>query len=181
MTRVSHCWFKWSVRGGDERIRVTPHSRSVLHTAVNALAPAAVVVGEPARLVEPARTMWVMPRRRRRSRSEASPRSPRYRSGRISHTATLRLLGPIEERSIRRANAKKILRIIIGPAPDDPEYEMWWRGRLISVRQMREQGQPVEWAAEPPVPLPEDKPAKEPPEQKPTKPARKARSRKKAG
>jgi len=53
------------------------------------------------------------------------------------------------------ANAKKILRIIIGPAPDDPEYAAWWRGRLISVRQMREQGQPVEWAEEPPIPLPE--------------------------
>jgi hypothetical protein len=74
------------------------------------------------------------------------------------------------------ANAKKILRIIIGPAPDDPEYAAWWRCRLISVRQMREQGQLVEWAEEPPVPLPEQKPVEEPSK----KPTRKQRTRKKS-
>src|SRR5262245_18022723 len=36
------------------------------------------------------------------------------------------------EYELHRA-AKKILRIIIGPAPDAPEYASWWRGRLVSV------------------------------------------------
>lgn len=74
------------------------------------------------------------------------------------------------------ATARKVLRIILGPAPDDPEYAAWWRGRLISVRQVREQGQLVEWAEEPPVSLPEEKPAEEPSK----KPARKQRTRKKS-
>lgn len=73
--------------------------------------------------------------------------------------------------------AKKVLRIIIGPAPDDPEYRKWWEGRLISVRDMKERGLLVEWAEAPPVPL-------EPvPEQvvkeEPKKPARKRAARKK--
>lgn len=72
------------------------------------------------------------------------------------------------------AGAKKILRIIIGPSPDDPEYVKWWRGRLISVRQMKEAGQPVEWAESPPVPLPDEKPAEEPPTKK--KPTRKKKA-----
>jgi hypothetical protein len=54
------------------------------------------------------------------------------------------------------ASAKKILRVILGPAPEDPEYATWWRGRLISVEQMKRDGQPVEWAEAPPVPLPEE-------------------------
>jgi hypothetical protein len=54
------------------------------------------------------------------------------------------------------ASAKKILRIVLGPAPDDPEYAPWWRGRLISVEQMKRDGQPVEWAETPPVPLPDE-------------------------
>src|SRR5258708_836874 len=41
--------------------------------------------------------------------------------------------------------AKKVLRPTIGPAPDDPDYRRWWEARLVSVRQMKEQGQPVEW------------------------------------
>src|SRR5262245_47670017 len=49
--------------------------------------------------------------------------------------------------------ARKVLRIIIGPAPEEPEYRRWWELRLISVRQMKEHRQPVEWAEEPPVPL----------------------------
>jgi hypothetical protein len=51
------------------------------------------------------------------------------------------------------AGAKKVLRIIIGPAPDDPEYMKWWRGRLISVEQMKREGQAGGWAEARPVPL----------------------------
>lgn len=59
------------------------------------------------------------------------------------------------------AHARKVLRIIIGPAPDDPEYASWWRARLVSVKADRERGVPVEWAFEPPVPLTgEDEPVK---------------------
>lgn len=76
--------------------------------------------------------------------------------------------------------ARRAARILLGPAPAAPDYCSWWRSRLISVRQMKEAGQPVEWAESPPVPLPEDKPAEEPPKEKPTKPARKARPRTKA-
>src|SRR5262249_26617103 len=80
------------------------------------------------------------------------------------------------------ATAKKVLRIIMGPAPDDPEYVKWWRGRLVSVEQMRRDGQAVEWAEAPPVPLPEEKPAKQ---EKPAKakkpPAKKPARKKKAG
>lgn len=57
-------------------------------------------------------------------------------------------------------NAKKVLRIIIGPEPTDPEYAAWWRARLVSVEHMKEAGRPVEWAAEPPVPLGPPKPKK---------------------
>ncbi len=70
--------------------------------------------------------------------------------------------------------ARKVARIILGPAPDDPEYADWWRRRLVSVRLMREQGQPVEWAEEPPVPLPDDEPFKE------VKPVAKGRTKKAA-
>lgn len=63
--------------------------------------------------------------------------------------------------------AKKVLRVIIGPAPDDPEYATWWRARLVSVRKMREEGQPVEWAECPPVALGEA--AEEKPPRKPRK------------
>src|SRR4051812_29584437 len=55
------------------------------------------------------------------------------------------------------ANAKKVLRIILGPEPSDPEYAAWWRLRLISVEQMKRDGLPVEWAEAPPVPLPDEK------------------------
>ncbi len=55
--------------------------------------------------------------------------------------------------------ARKVLRIILGPSPDDPEYRRWWELRRVSVKQMTEQGQPVEWAKEPPVPL--DPPSKD--------------------
>jgi hypothetical protein len=73
------------------------------------------------------------------------------------------------------ATAKKILRTILGPAPDDPEYVRWWRGRLISVEQMKRDGQRVEWAEAPPVPLPDEGPkAEEPQPEKPE--ARKARA-----
>jgi len=75
-------------------------------------------------------------------------------------------------------HARKVLRIIIGPAPDDPEYRRWWEGRLVSVRLAGEQEQPVEWAEEPPVPL---EPAKEdPPAEPPPKKAKRS-TRKKAG
>ncbi len=67
------------------------------------------------------------------------------------------------------ASAKKILRIIIGPAPDDPEYVKWWRGRLVSVEQMKRDGHKVEWAEAPPVPLPDDGAKAEEP--RPKKPA----------
>lgn len=80
--------------------------------------------------------------------------------------------------------AKKVLRIIIGPAPDDPEYRRWWELRMISVRQMKEQGQPVEWAESPPVPIPgltEEQPKKEPEvTEKPAKKPRKAPEKKPA-
>jgi hypothetical protein len=69
--------------------------------------------------------------------------------------------------------AKRVLRIIIGPAPDDPEYVTWWRGRLIFVEQMKREGQPVQWAEAPPVPL---ESIEEPKAERPRKPrARKAR------
>jgi hypothetical protein len=77
------------------------------------------------------------------------------------------------------AAAKKILRIIIGPAPDDPEYVKWWRGRLISVEQMKREGQPVEWAETPPVPLePLEPEVKEEPPKSVKKPARKRAAKK---
>ncbi|MCI0457786.1 MAG: hypothetical protein L0Z62_12530 [Gemmataceae bacterium] len=56
------------------------------------------------------------------------------------------------------ANARKLLWIILGPPPDHPEYVRWWTGRLISVRLMRQEGTEPEFAVEPPVPLPEQKP-----------------------
>jgi hypothetical protein len=59
------------------------------------------------------------------------------------------------------ATAKKVLRVIIGPAPDVPDYASWWMGRLISVEQTKREGQPVEWAEAPPVPLPGDGPKAE--------------------
>jgi hypothetical protein len=31
------------------------------------------------------------------------------------------------------AQARKVLRIILGPAPADPEYRRWWEQRLVSV------------------------------------------------
>lgn len=76
---------------------------------------------------------------------------------------------------VLHAQAKRVLRIIIGPAPDDPEYVAWWRGRLVSVRLARSEGTEPEFAVEPPVPLPEEKPAEPPPA-----PKKRAR-RKKAG
>ena len=75
------------------------------------------------------------------------------------------------------STAKKILRIIIGPAPDDQEYAKWWRGRLVSVEQMKRDGAAVEWAETPPVPLPDEGPKVEEP--KPRK-AQKATRRKKS-
>lgn len=67
-------------------------------------------------------------------------------------------------------HARKVLWIILGPPPDHPEYVEWWKGRMISVRQMRAEGKEPEFATEPPVPLPD-----EPTEQ----PAKKKRTRKK--
>jgi hypothetical protein len=73
------------------------------------------------------------------------------------------------------ATAKKVLRTILGPAPDDPDYSHWWELRLISVEQMKKEGQAVEFAACPPVPLkPQKKPA-------PKEPKKAPRKRKKAG
>ncbi len=72
--------------------------------------------------------------------------------------------------------AKKVLRVIIGPAPDDPGYEKWWQSRLVSVKDMKERGLPVEWAEEPPVPLEplvEEKPPETPKAKKPRKKAAK--------
>jgi hypothetical protein len=66
------------------------------------------------------------------------------------------------------AHAKKVLWIIIGPPPDHPEYVKWWTGRLVSVRAMRAEGTEPEFAAEPPVPLSDEKPA-EPQTKKPAK------------
>jgi hypothetical protein len=75
------------------------------------------------------------------------------------------------------ASAKKILRVILGPAPDDPEYAKWWRGRLISVEQTKRDGQPVEWAEAPPVPL---EPQEAPEAEKPAKPKKPRARRKKS-
>lgn len=68
--------------------------------------------------------------------------------------------------------ARKALRIIIGPAPDDPEYISWWKARLVSVEQMKRDGKVVSWAESPPVPLPGEKPAE---------PQPKKRTRRKSG
>jgi hypothetical protein len=70
----------------------------------------------------------------------------------------------------------KALRIILGPAPDDPEYVTWWRGRLISVEQMKRDGQPVEWAEAPPVPLPDEASKAEGPKVKKPKAGRRKKS-----
>jgi hypothetical protein len=78
---------------------------------------------------------------------------------------------------VHSAIAKKILRVILGPAPEDPEYATWWRGRLISVGQMKRDGQPVEWAEAPPVPL---EPQEAPEAEKPAKPRKWAARRKPA-
>jgi hypothetical protein len=82
------------------------------------------------------------------------------------------------------AQAKKVLKIIIGPAPDDPEYRRWWVDRLVSVCKAREQGTEPEFAAEPPVPPEPASPVQEA-GSRPRKPARKAAAkkptRKKAG
>jgi hypothetical protein len=75
-------------------------------------------------------------------------------------------------------SAKKVLKIILGPAPDDPEYCAWWKARLVSVRLMKEAGEPVEWAESPPVPLPEERPTKEEPA-KPKRTAKKAEPKEK--
>jgi len=78
-------------------------------------------------------------------------------------------------------HAKKVLRLILGPAPDDPDYAAWWRARLISVRQMREEGIEPQWAAAPPVPLePEAEAAKEEQPAAAAKPKR-VRKKKEAG
>jgi hypothetical protein len=65
------------------------------------------------------------------------------------------------------ATAKKILKVILGPSPDSPDYASWWKSRLISVEQMKDAGQPVEWAKSPPVPLEPE--VKEEPKKKPKK------------
>lgn len=49
--------------------------------------------------------------------------------------------------------ARKVLRVVLGPAPDDPEYRVWWAARMVSVRLEREQGREPTHAAEPPVPI----------------------------
>ena len=71
-----------------------------------------------------------------------------------------------------------MLRVILGPAPDSPEYADWWRNRLVSVRMMREAGRTVLWAEEPPVPISGEEPKKPIKEDK-RKPA--ARKPRKAG
>lgn len=75
-------------------------------------------------------------------------------------------------------HAKKVLRVILGPAPDDPSYRRWWELRLISVRDMKERGLPVEWAESPPVPL-EPVAEEEPKVEKPA-PSKKPAAKKKA-
>ena len=63
--------------------------------------------------------------------------------------------------------ARKIVRPILGPPPEDPEYRVWWRRRHVSVLAMREDGQEVLWADEPPAPL-QTKKEPEKPKKKPT-------------
>ena len=76
---------------------------------------------------------------------------------------------------VLHAQAKKVLWIIIGPPPDHPEYVKWWTGRMVSVRLARSEGTEPEFATEPPVPLPDEKPAE------PTPAPKKRARRKKAG
>lgn len=80
-------------------------------------------------------------------------------------------------RYVLTPTAKKVLRPIIGPEPTAADYRSWWASRLVSVKAMRDEGKEPKWAAEPPVPLQEEK---QPAEPQP-KPARKPRERKKAG
>ncbi len=35
------------------------------------------------------------------------------------------------------AHGRKVLRVIICPAPDDPEYASWWKARLVSSQTCR--------------------------------------------
>lgn len=70
------------------------------------------------------------------------------------------------------AQARNVLWVIIGPPPEHPEYVKWWTGRMISVRLARSEGTEPEFAVEPPVPLPDEKPA-EPASKKPARPRRK--------
>jgi hypothetical protein len=77
----------------------------------------------------------------------------KYRYENAVRDLTVYSKGEQDGRYELRPTAKKILRIIIGPSLDAPDYASWWRGRLISVQRMKEAGQPVEWAERPPVPL----------------------------
>ena len=76
----------------------------------------------------------------------------------------LTIYGPREQgRYELTPHAKKVLWIIVGPPPEHPEYASWWRGRMVSVRLMREENKEPEFAYEPPMPIPDEKPVEEPP------------------
>jgi hypothetical protein len=72
------------------------------------------------------------------------------------------------------AQARKVLRPVIGPHPDADDYVSWWRGRLVS-----------EPDAVPPVPLPElkrtDVPPKRPAKKETRKPSARKPNRRKTG
>jgi hypothetical protein len=70
--------------------------------------------------------------------------------------------------------ARKACRVIFGCPPEDPDYKRWWESRLISVRMMREAGEAVTHAAEPPVPF---DPTPEPSKNGKAKPKKQAKPR----
>jgi hypothetical protein len=80
------------------------------------------------------------------------------------------------------AAAKKAARLLLGPEPTDPSYSAWWRSRLISVKQMCDEGVEPSWATEPPVPLPDQKPpVEEKKEEPPAETPKRVRKKKAAG
>ena len=49
--------------------------------------------------------------------------------------------------------AKKVLKVVLGPAPDAPDYRRYWESRFISLKDMKERGLTPMAAEVPPVPL----------------------------
>jgi len=108
---------------------------------------------------------------------DAAKKLPDYNQHRYEcAVCDLTLYGPREASPPRyelTVTARELLRVILGPTPDDPEYRRWWELRLISVKLAREKGTPILWAEEPPVPL---EPSKEEPLAEPKKRIRKKKT-----